>query len=155
MLKDRDRQICELLQSNARMSMSDIAESLGTSIPTVSDHIRKLEEAGVIRGYTAILDAAECGYDVTAFIFVDMDSSSHYDSFRRSCRQRKEILECHAVTGTASHLIKVRVKNTAALEHLLSAIQLWKGVTRTLTNVVLSTHKESLSLPLTSPESAS
>lgn len=150
MLKDLDRQICELLQSNARTSLSEIAESVGTSIPTVSDHVRKLEEAGFIHGYTVVLDAAQCGFDVTAFIFVDMDSSSHYESFRKSCRQRADILECHAITGTASHLIKVRVKNTAALEQLLSAIQLWKGVTRTLTNVVLSTHKESLALPLSS-----
>ncbi len=145
-LRDRDRLILTLLQENARLSLSDIAERIGTSVPTVSDHVRKLEEQGVIREYTALLDPVECGLDVAAFIFVDIDSSANYDSFRRQCRQRKDIQECHAITGTASHLIKVRVKNTSALEQLLSTIQQWKGVTRTQTNVVLSTHKETLSI---------
>ncbi|MDZ4745165.1 MAG: Lrp/AsnC family transcriptional regulator [bacterium] len=147
-MKDLDRQICALLQENARFSLSDIAERIGSSVPTVSDHVKRMEEEGTIRGYHAILDPIACGMDVTAFIFVDIDSSAHYDSFRRSCRQRKEILECHAVTGTASHMLKIRVKNTAALEQLLSAVQQWKGVSRTQTNVALSTHKETLVMNL-------
>lgn len=147
-MKDLNRQICILLQENARLSLSDIAERIGSSVPTVSDHVRRMEEEGVIRGYYAQLDPTACGMDVTAFIFVDIDSSTHYDSFRRSCRMRKEILECHAVTGTASHMLKIRVKNTAALEQLLAAVQQWKGVSRTQTNVVLSSHKETLVINL-------
>lgn len=141
-MKDLDRQICSLLQENSRLSLSEIAEQLGSSVPTVSDRVRRLEADGTIREYTTLLRPADFGFDVTAFIFVDLDSSTSYDAFRRQCRARKEIQECHAVTGTASHLLKVRVPNTAALEQLLSSIQQWKGVSRTLTNVVLSTHKE-------------
>ncbi len=148
-MKDLDRQICALLQENARLSLSEIAEQVGTSVPTVSEHVKKLEADGIIREYTTVFDAVACGFDVTAFIFVDLDSSVHFDTFRRQCRTRREIQECHAITGTASHLLKVRVRNTAALEQLLSAIQQWKGVSKTLTNVVLSTHKETSSLPLT------
>jgi Lrp/AsnC family leucine-responsive transcriptional regulator len=151
-MKELDRQICSLLQQNARMSLSDIAEQVGTSIPTISEHIRKLEESGVIRGFTAVLDPVSCGMDVAAFIFVDMESSAAYDSFRKNCRHHPEILDCHAITGDASHLLKVRAKNTAALEHLLSQIQRWKGVTRTLTSVVLSTHKETLQIHLPSED---
>jgi Lrp/AsnC family leucine-responsive transcriptional regulator len=148
-VKDLDRQICALLQENARLSLSEIAEQIGTSVPTVSEHVRRLEAEGTIREYTTLLRSTDFGYDVTAFIFVDIDSSTSYDGFRRQCRARKEIQECHAVTGTASHLLKVRVKNTAALEQLLSVIQQWKGVVRTMTNVVLSTHKESPSIVIT------
>lgn len=148
MLKDLDIRICQLLQEDARQSLSEIAEKVGASVPTVSDHVRRLEDAGVLRGYHADVDPSACGFDVTAFIFVDIDSSSAYDSFRRNCRARKDILECHAITGTASHLLKVRVSSTVALESLLSAIQQWKGITRTQTNVVLSTHKEIHSLPI-------
>ncbi len=147
-MKDLDRQICVLLQENARLSLSDIAERIGSSVPTVSDHVKRMEEDGIILGYHAVLDAESCGMDVTAFIFVDIDTSAHYDSFRRSCRMRREILECHAVTGTSSHMLKIRVKNTAALEQLLSALQQWKGVSRTQTNVVLSSHKETLAINL-------
>jgi len=148
-MKDLDRQICALLQENARLSLSEIAEAVGSSVPTISEHVKKLEADGIIREYTTVLDAIGFGFDVTAFIFVDLDSSVNYDAFRRQCRARRDILECHAVTGTASHLLKVRVRTTSALEQLLGAIQQWKGVTRTFTNVVLSTHKETLSIPLT------
>lgn len=142
-MKELDRQICALLQENARLSLSEIAEQVGSSVPTVSDRVRRLEADGTIREYTTLLRSVDFGYDVTAFIFVDIDSSTNYDGFRRQCRARKEVQECHAVTGTSSHLLKVRVRTTSELEQLLSAIQQWKGVSRTLTNVVLSTHKES------------
>ena len=147
-MKELDRQICSLLQENARLSLSEIAEQVGSSVPTVSDRVRRLEADGTIREYTTLFRVVDFGYDVTAFIFVDMDSSTNYDGFRRQCRSRKEIQECHAVTGTASHLLKIRVKTTGELEQLLSAIQQWKGVSRTQTNVVLSTHKESPSITM-------
>jgi len=147
-VKELDRQICSLLQENSRLSLSEIAEQVGASVPTVSDRVRRLEADGTIREYTTLLRAVDFGYDVTAFIFVDMDSSTNYDGFRRQCRSRKEIQECHAVTGTASHLLKVRVRTTGELEQLLSAIQQWKGVSRTQTNVVLSTHKETPSITI-------
>ncbi len=148
MLKELDVKICQLLQDDARRSLSDIAETIGSSVPTVSEHVRRLEEAGAIRGYHAVLDPRAVDLDVAAFIFVDIESSAAFDSFRRNCRARKDILECHAITGTASHVLKVRVPTTAALEALLSVIQQWKGVTRTHTSVVLSTHKETLSIPM-------
>lgn len=148
-VKDLDRHICALLQDDARLSMSEISEIVGASVPTVSEHVKKLEADGIIRQYTAVLNVLAFGYDVTAFIYVDLDSSAAYDGFRRHCRTRKEILECHAITGTASHVLKVRCRNTADLEQLLSAIQLWKGVAKTLTNVVLSTHKETSTLSIT------
>jgi len=147
-VKELDRQICSLLQENARLSLSEIAEQVGSSVPTVSDRVRRLEADGTIREYTTLFRVVDFGYDVTAFIFVDMDSSTNYDGFRRQCRSRKEIQECHAVTGTASHLLKIRVRTTGELEQLLSAIQQWKGVSRTQTNVVLSTHKESPSITM-------
>ncbi len=146
--RESDKLICSLLQEDARLSLSEIAERVGLSVPTVSDHVKRMETEGTIQEYTAVLNPMVFGFDVTAFVFVSMDSSMHYDAFRRQCRIRKEILECHATTGEASHVIKVRVKNTQQLEQLLSAIQQWKGVSRTTTSVVLSTHKETLSISL-------
>ena len=135
-----------MLQENARLSLSEVAERVGASVPTVSEHVKKLEADGVITGYFAAIDPRSVGFDVAAFIYVDIESSMHYDSFRKHCRQTPSILEVHAVTGTASHLIKVRVENTSALEQLLGTIQRWKGVTGTTTSVILSTHKEHTNL---------
>ncbi len=142
-----DVQICRLLQQNSRLHLSAIAEQIGISIATVSDRIRKLEERSIIRHYTTDIDPKAYGCDITAFIFVTVEGSQHYANFIAQCQRHPEILECHAITGEASHLLKVRTGNTASLERLLAAIQKWKGVKRTLTSLVLSTHKETLVLP--------
>lgn len=145
-LKETDRIICRMLEKNARISLSEIAEKVGLSLPSVSDHIKKLEEQGIIEGYYTKLSHAALGLDITTFIFVRVDNSANYPGFIAQCKKSPEILECHAVTGDASHLLKIRVENTAALEKLLSRIQQWKGVQRTLTNLVLSTHIETFSV---------
>jgi Lrp/AsnC family leucine-responsive transcriptional regulator len=104
--------------------------------------MRKLEEAGLIVGYHAHVDAKKLGKDITAFIFVTVDSSKHFGQFIDHTTGLDEILECHAITGEGSHLLKVRTTNTASLEKLLAKIQSWSGVTSTKTNLVLSTSKE-------------
>jgi Lrp/AsnC family transcriptional regulator, leucine-responsive regulatory protein len=146
-MQELDVSICQLLQENSRRSFSDLADLLGVSVPTVSEHVRKLEANGTLRNYTADVNPQSFGIDVTAFVFVDVHGTGSYESFRRSCRSNKNILECHAVTGKASHVLKVRTKNTPELESLLRTIQQWKGVTNTHTTVVLSTSKETIQLP--------
>ncbi|MGA1415176.1 MAG: Lrp/AsnC family transcriptional regulator [Candidatus Kapaibacteriota bacterium] len=138
-IKEIDRKICELLQQSARMQLSHIAEQVGLSVASVSEHVRKLEDQGIIKGYQ---------FDLTAYVFVDIESSVYYDEFISVCKTMPELLECHAITGNASHLLKIRTINTASLERLLSRLQQIPGVKRTITNLVLSTHIESLTLPL-------
>ncbi|MGA1277404.1 MAG: Lrp/AsnC family transcriptional regulator [Candidatus Kapaibacteriota bacterium] len=147
-IKEIDRKICELLQQSARMQLSHIAEQVGLSVASVSEHVRKLEEQGIIKGYHAQLKSAAFQFDLTAYIFVDIESSVYYDEFISVCKTMPELLECHAITGNASHLLKIRTINTASLERLLSRLQQIPGVKRTITNLVLSTHIESLTLPL-------
>ena len=147
-LKDADKHLCVALQQNARASFSGIAETLGLSVPAVSERVHKLENAGIIEGYHAQLNHVALGYDVTAFIFVDIESSLHYPAFIERCRNLPGVLECHAITGAASHLLKVRIHSVKSLEQLLSAIQQFDGVQRTITNLVLSTHIETLQLNL-------
>ena len=149
-IKDIDKQICGLLQDSARMQLSHIAEHVGLSVPAVSEHVRKLEEQGIIQGYYAKLNRDIFGYDVTALVFVDIESSVYYQEFITVCKSLPEILECHAITGNASHMLKIRTKTTASLEVLLSRLQQIPGVKRTITNLVLSTHIESFSLPILS-----
>jgi Lrp/AsnC family leucine-responsive transcriptional regulator len=149
-----DRSILELLQRNGRMKRSELAEHVGLSLPSVSERLRKLEERGYITGYAATLDAKKFGMDVTAFVFVFVDTSRHYDEFLQHIDADGEILECHAITGEGSHLLKIRTKNTASLEEVLSRIQAWKEVQRTRTSVVLSTRKETLAIDLSQQPSA-
>ncbi len=144
MLDDIDVTILDILQRHGRTRRNDLAEKVGLSLPSVSDRLHKLEEAGIISGYHATVDPKKVGRDITAFIFVTIDSSRHYASFLEHASAMEEILECHAITGEGSHLLKVRTHNTASLERLLARIQAWSGVVSTRTNVVLSTSKETL-----------
>jgi Lrp/AsnC family leucine-responsive transcriptional regulator len=139
-----DHKLLELLQKDARMRLNKIAEMLGLTIPAISHRVQKPEEAGFIKGYTAILDAKRIGKDITAFITVTADSSKHYQMFVDRIKETEEILECHSVIGeSSSHLLKVRTENVNLLEGLVARIQSWPGVLSTKTNFVLSTIKES------------
>jgi Lrp/AsnC family transcriptional regulator, leucine-responsive regulatory protein len=141
-LDDIDVKILEVLQRSGRTRRNELAETVGLSLPSVSERLRKLEEQKLITGYHATVDAKMLGYDITAFIVVTVDSSRHYTQFLEHAEAQDEILECHAVTGEGTHLLKVRTSNTASLERLLARIQAWAGVMSTRTNLVLSTRKE-------------
>jgi Lrp/AsnC family leucine-responsive transcriptional regulator len=143
-----DVRILELMQEHGRIKRNQIAEEVGLSLPSVSDRIRKLEERGVIVGYTAHLAPKRLHFDVSAFIQVRVDGSANYADFIERAKSQEEVLEVHSITGEGSHMLKIRVKNTAALERLLFRIQRWPGVHGTITNMVLSTFKESLVLPI-------
>lgn len=142
MIDDTDAKILEILQKNGRTKRNDLAGAVGLSLPSVSERLRKLEEAGVITGFHATVDPKKLGKDIMAFIFVTVDSSKHFNHFIDHAANLDEILECHAITGDASHVLKIRTANTASLEKLLAKIQAWSGVVSTKTNLVLSTAKE-------------
>ena len=148
MLDEIDIKILDSLQENGRTRRNDLAEIVGLSLPSVSDRLRKLEESGYIQGYFATIDPKKLGKDITAFIFVSVDSSKHYRSLIEHANATDEILECHAITGEGSHLLKIRTENTSTLEKLLSKIQSWQGVLGTRTSVVLSTTKETMRMKI-------
>lgn len=143
-----DARILELLQERGRIKRNQIAEEVGLSLPSVSERMRKLEDRGVIQGYAARLDAKRLNFDITAFIRVRVDGSAHYAGFIDKATALPEVLEVHSITGEGSHILKIRVRNTAMLERLLFRIQRWPGVHGTQTSLVLSTFKESFELPV-------
>lgn len=141
--------ILENLQKNARIKRNELAEITGLTIPSISDRLKKLETSGYIRQYTVILDPNLFGLHITAFITVSLESSKYYQGFIEKASKSDEILECHSITGQGSHIIKVRSKDTPSLEKMLAKIQSWPGVSGTLTNIVLSSPKETMNIPLT------
>ncbi len=147
-LDEIDLKILEILQTRGQTTRSEVAERVKLSIPSVSERIRKLSDSGFIRSINAVLDAGKVHLEVTAFILVSSESPGYYPKIIERAATFDEILECHAITGEGSHLLKVRTHNTATLEELLSEIQSWPGVSTTRTNVVLSTQKETTVLPL-------
>ncbi len=148
MLDDTDKIILERLQKNGRTKRNELADLAGLSLPSVSDRLRKLESGGYIREYTTVLEPKLFGLDITAFITVSMESSKYYQRFIEKALKINEILECHSITGQGTHMLKVRIKDTPSLEKLLSKIQSWPGVSGTMTNIVLSSPKETTVIPL-------
>lgn len=141
-----DVTILELLQANGRMKRNAISEVVGLSVPSVSERMRKLEERRVIRGYHAVVEPKRLHLDITAFIRVTVDGSSHYSEFVDTMCAMPEVLEVHSVTGEGSHILKIRTRNTTSLERFLSRVQALPGVHGTSTSIVLSTFKETRSV---------
>ena len=148
MTDDLDIKILKILQEKGRTKRNEIGEAVGLSIPSVSERLNKLESKGVLEGYYAKLNKKAFGYDIMVYIHVIMESSKHYKTLIMHVEKIPQILECHSILGEGSHLLKAIVKNTGALEKLLSEIQSWPGVTATKTTFVLSTIKETTAIEI-------
>ena len=136
-----DRDILDILQVDARSSASSIAETVGMSVPAVADRIKKLQESAVITGFTTMLNHRKVGLDVSAFITVISESSSHYSEVVKKTNSSPEIIQCFTTTGNGSHVLLALVEDTYSLEKLLRKIQGWPGVMRTETQIILSSYK--------------
>lgn len=145
-LDHTDLLILKELQRDGRARRNKIAEIVGLSVPSVSERMKKLEDRKLIQGYHAVLNPKAFNFDITAFIFVQVDNSTFYDDFVETTRTEAEVLECHSITGDGSHFLKIRTHNTASLEQLLSKVQSMPGVKKTRSNIVLTTFKETRQL---------
>jgi Lrp/AsnC family leucine-responsive transcriptional regulator len=137
-----DLKIIESMGGNGRVRLSELAEVVGLSIPSVSERLDKLQKNGIVKGFTMEVDERQLGFDIQAFVRVRVDSSKHYKSFIEHVMKEEEIMECYSVTGDGSHILKVMTHNTASLERFLSRIQSWPGVLGTNTSFVLSQLKK-------------
>ena len=147
-----DQRIVQRLQEDARATQAELAREVGLSQPAVAERIRKLEERGVITGYTAKVDATRLGKDITAFIGVNIEHPRYFEQFAEAVLQMEDVLECHRVAGEDSYLLKVKTANTGTLDDLLvGALRTLPGVTRTHTTIVLRSIKEDTRIQV-SPE---
>jgi Lrp/AsnC family leucine-responsive transcriptional regulator len=153
-LDDIDRQLLIGLQEDAKVSLGRLGERVGLSAPSVMERVRKLEQAGLIKGYHAVLDARAVGLDVASFIGVRVQSPTAIEAFEAWVEGLPEILECHHVTGSYTLLLKVKTRNTSALEQLIRRLRSFEGVASTDTMVVLSTRLERVMLPLEEEDGA-
>ena len=135
-----DSRILVLLSEDGRASASNIAVDIGLSVPATADRIKKLQESGVISGFKPIINSKKINLDITAFITVYSESSKNFEKVVRNANTNKNIMKCYTTTGDGSHLLLVKVENTERLEKLLRKIQGWPGVSRTQTQIVLSSY---------------
>jgi Lrp/AsnC family leucine-responsive transcriptional regulator len=155
MIDVTDATILNILQANARTSNAEIARQVDLAPSAVFERIRKLEERGVIEGYSARVNPKAIGVPLLAFIFVRADERPGADQTAQRVAEIPEVLEVHHVAGEDCFLVKVRAADTDALHRLLrERLGRMETITSTRTTIVLDTVKESFGLPIASPADA-
>jgi len=130
-----DWKLISLLQRNGRMTYTDLGREVLLSVPTVTERLKRLEEAGVIEGYVARVNPVAAGYAVSAMVGITVQQPAKA-KFLKMLETVPEVLECHHVTGADSYLIRLVALNMSDLERLIERINLY-GETRT--SIVMST----------------
>ena len=147
-----DRQILRVLQQDGRISNQDLADRIGLSPSPCLRRVRALEEAGVIKGYRALLDAKALGYTLMALIYISMDKHTpdRFEYFEKEISQFSEVLECLLITGQdADYQIKVIVRDMDAFQELLlNRITGIRGVTGVHSSFVLRRVVDTTSIPV-------
>ena len=123
------------------MSYTDIGKETGLSTSAAQQRVRRLEQRGVIKGYRAVLDPAQLGQLVTAFVAIKPFDPSQADDAPDRLQHIDEIISCYSVAGEPSYLLKVQVPTMSALESLLARIRA-EAKCSTHTTTVLSTAYE-------------
>lgn len=140
-----DVQILRLLRTDGRMAHAAIAKQVGLSGPAVHERVRKLEQRGVIAGYTAVLDSDELDRSHVCFVLITLGEGNEFAMdepiVARICEE-PDVLEFHRVAGEDCYLVKIRTSTNKELERLLRRIRSIRGVARTRTTIVLSTELE-------------
>ena len=136
-----DAKILEVLQENARVSISELSKRINLSLSAVSERLKKLEQSGIIDQYTTVLNAKAMEKGLLAIMMVGVDGSLNQKDLLRVVGDTDEILECYFVTGTCDYLIKIATKDTDSLGLVMKKIKEIKGVKSTETNVIIDEHK--------------
>lgn len=135
---ERDLAIVRALQEDGRATYSEVARSVGLSASAVHERVRKLEQAGVIRGYRAVVDHEAVGLFVTALIAATPLDPRQPDDLPERVAEFPEVEDCYSVAGEANYILKVRTRTTGELEELIRRLR-EKGGVATRTTIALST----------------
>ena len=147
-----DRAILRKLQQEGRISNQDLAENVNLSPSPCLRRVRRLEEEGVIDGYTARLNARRLGLNLMAFIQISMDKHipERFQGFESAVANFPEVLECHLITGQAAdYLLKVVVEDMDGYQQfLLNKITRIEGVSGVQSSFVLKSPQNTAMLPV-------
>jgi Lrp/AsnC family leucine-responsive transcriptional regulator len=146
-----DRMILEALQADGRMSVADLGRKIHLSPPAIYQRIKRLERAGMIKGYAALVDREKAGYDVLCFIRLCLQPATleQLTRFQESVSALPEVVECYHTAGSHQLLLKVLVRDHRALDQLIKErLMTVPGVERIETSVVLSEIKATTTIAL-------
>ncbi len=136
-LDDVDRQVIALLQEDARRTIADIAAHVNLSPAPVKRRVDRLEQLGVITGYTVTLDHTKLGAEIEAFTEVSFDSDADVDDIVAAMAQRPEVREVFTTAGDPDALVRIRVDDVAHLKQVVNGLRRSPNVTGTKSLIVL------------------
>ena len=146
-----DRLILHHLQEDARLSHVALSERINLSPSQCARRLQQLEKAGVIRGYTAVIDPQALGMDVVALINITLEKHQENiaAAFEQAVQERPEILECLLITGDGDYEMRVMAKNLQGFSRFISEhLMKMPGVSSIKSNIQLSAIKARAALPL-------
>ena len=126
-----NRRILEELQRDPSMTMSELGRRIGMSSPSVTERVRRLEEAGVIRGYRLDLNPAALGLPVGLYIRI-RPNSGQLPRIAELAQQIPEVVECHRVTGEDCFIVKAYIPAIEQLDRLLDSFLLYGATTTSI-----------------------
>lgn len=133
-----DKKILAALLSKGRSTFAELAAQVGLTAPTVHDRVKKLERSGIIEGYTAIINPASLGYDITAMVSITTAASVTSVDYERRLSEISEIQKCYSVAGEETYIALVLTRTPKTLEAVLQRIKSIPGTLTTKAAVVLS-----------------
>ena len=153
MIDGIDAKILSILQGNARVTNAEMARQLGMAPSAVLERVRRLEERGVILGYSPRLNPKVLYQGLLAFVFVRTREAVGQEHTGEQLRELPHVQEVHHITGEDCYLVKVRACDTDELHEILrDNIGSIRTVSGTRTTIVLETLKETLDFPICCPE---
>ncbi len=138
MIDEIDQKLLVLLKKDAKRKYSELAEELNLSPPSVHARVKKLEQSGVIKSYNIEIDGAAIGLRLVAFVRITTEGAPSNKELCAGLSQFPEVEEIYNVAGEECLLLKARTTDPTALGVLLDNLRTVKGVTKTITSVVLS-----------------
>ncbi len=145
-----DRKILDILQKNARIAMTELAEKVGLSATPCTERVRRLEREGVITGYHAHVNPHALGRGLLVFVEIKLSAKSGevFERVKNEMRYVPEVMECHLVSGDFDYLVKARIAEMGEYRRLLGNILLkLPAAAESRSYVVMEEIKESLYLP--------
>ncbi|MBF9030749.1 winged helix-turn-helix transcriptional regulator [Rhodobacterales bacterium HKCCE3408] len=150
-IDETDRRLLRLLQRDGRLTNSELSEAVALSPSACHRRVQRLEAAGVISGYVALLEARAAGRMTTVFVEIGLSAQSDdvLDAFERAVRTIPDVLECHLMAGSADYLLKVAARDAEdfARIHRQKLARL-PGVARMQSSFSLKTVMQTTALPL-------
>jgi DNA-binding Lrp family transcriptional regulator len=140
-LDEIDLGIIRLLQENSRLSFNKIADRLRIAVGTAYNRVKNLEERGVLKGYSAVVDAEKLGYNLTVLILIQADGS-HLIDLENQIATMNNVISVYDITGDFDIAIVSRFKDNSDLNIFVKKLLSSKYVKRTVTNLVLDVVKE-------------